>query len=435
VNGPNDNAVTGQIARVPIASIKIARAMTEATGLLRRPQRALPLIQRLVSDKFRITFEQRHLYSYVTTKRLSGEALNSVLRWIFDAQRSDGGIAAYYSLLTGYSESYPEVTGYIVPTLYDFARSTGDDHAVAAAERATRWLLSLQMPTGAFPGGLHERSAAHETHPSAFNTGQILQGLLRAHLETNRPEILQAAVAAGDWLIKVQQADGSWSGPSSYQNAAHTYYSMVAWALAELSDRAADHQYGFAAERNLNWVLSHFRPSGWIDGINLQGHPNYLHFIAYVLQGVLECGILRQRNDAIEAVAKSSWVLLRKFETNKFLPGAFGNDFKNGQHFTCLTGNAQMSCVWLRLFEMTGDLRYLNAALKMNEMLKRLIPVRGRRGITGGVSGSHPIWGRYQPLRYISWGNKFFADALLLERRLTLAFAASGALEALPCAS
>jgi hypothetical protein len=94
-----------------------------------------------------------------------------------------------------------------------------------------------------------------------------------------------------------------------------------------------------------------------------------------------------------------------------------------------------MSCVWLRLFEMTGDLRYLNTALKMNEMLKRLIPVRGRRGITGGVSGSHPIWGRYQPLRYISWGNKFFADALLLERRLTLAFAASGALEALPCAS
>ena len=89
---------------------------------------------------------------------------------------------------------------------------------------------------------------------------------------------------------------------------------MVAWALAELSEHIADrpHEdsnrnpgYGLAAERNLDWVLSHFRPSGWVDGINLQGHPNYLHFIAYVLQGVLECGILRRRNDAIEAVAKS----------------------------------------------------------------------------------------------------------------------------------
>ena len=159
-----------------------------------------------------------------------------------------------------------------------------------------------------------------------------------------------------------------------------------------------------------------------------------MHFIAYVLQGVLESGVLRHRNDAIEAVAKSAWVLLRKFETNKYLPGAYDSDFKNGRRFTCLTGNAQMSCVWLRLFEVTDDLRYLNAALKMNEMLKQLIPARAPRGVFGGVSGSYPIWGQYQPLRYISWGCKFMADALLLEQRLTRSFGAS-AFEALPCAS
>ena len=50
-------------------------------------------------------------------------------------------------------------------------------------------------------------------------------------------------------------------------------------------------------------------------------------------------------------------------------------------------------CVWLRLFEMTDDLRYLNAALKMNEMLKRLTSIAGRGGIDGGVSGSYPVWG------------------------------------------
>jgi len=356
--------------------------------------------------------------------------LKSLLLWILDAQRPDGGVPAYYSLLTGYSESYAEVTGYIIPTLYDFAHVTNDSGAVAAAERATRWLLSLQTPAGAFPGGLH----GNDAQPSIFNTGQILQGLVRAFVETKRPEIREAAVAAGDWLVDVQQADGSWSGPGAYQDAAHTYYSMVAWALADLSEGIADQRYGKAAERNLDWVLSHFQPSGWIDGINLRGYPNYLHFMAYVLQGVLECAILRRRSDAIEAVAKSAWVLLRKFETNKFLAGAYEPDFKNGQRFTCLTGNAQMSCIWLRLFEVTDDLRYLNAALKINEMLKELIPTRGSRGIVGGVSGSYPVWGRYQPLRYISWGCKFFADALLLEQRLTKSSEASG-LEALPCAS
>ena len=409
---------------------QIAKALNEAAGLLRGPQRVVPLVQKIVSDKIRVTFEQKHLYSYTTTKRSSTETLSLLLRWIRDAQRPDGGIAAYYSLLNGYSESYPEVTGYIIPTLYDFARMTDESSAVTSAEAATRWLLSLQMPTGAFRGGLQGGAA----QASVFNTGQILQGLVRAYAETNRPEILNAAMAAGNWLVHMQQPDGSWSGPAAYQEASHTYYSMVAWALAELSERIGDRQYGIAAEKNLDCVLLHFCTSGWMDGINLQSHPNYLHFIAYVLQGVLECGIQRRRSDAIEAVAKSAWTLLRKFETNKYLPGAYTADFGSAGHFTCLTGNAQMSCVWLRLFEMTDDLRYFNAALKINEMLKALLPTRGRPGIAGGVSGSFPLWGRYQPLRYISWGVKFFADALLLELRVKASFE-SPAFKTLPCAS
>lgn len=409
---------------------QLSKAITEGTGLLRGPQRIVPLCQRLFSDRLRTIFDRKNLYSYATTRRTSEEVLNSVILWILNAQRTDGGIAAYYSLLTGYSESYPEVTGYIIPTLYEFARRTRDHRIRVAAERSTRWLLSLQMPSGAFPAGLHGAGA----QPSVFNTGQILQGLVCGSIETNDVDIRNAAIAAGDWLVSVQQPDGSWSGPGAYQGASHAYYSMVSWALAELSECASDHRYGLAAERNLDWVLSHFQPSGWVDGINLRGHLNYLHFIAYVLQGVLECAILRRRDDAIRAAEKSAWVLLRKFETNKFLAGAYEADFKRGHQFTCLTGNAQMSCVWLRIFEVTDDLRYLNAALKMNEMLKQLVPVPGSRGIAGGVSGSYPVWGLYQPLRYISWGCKFFADALLLEQRLKRSFEATG-LEALPCAS
>jgi len=431
----NNDASHGQLAKA------MTKAMTEAAGLLRAPYRALPLIQRLASDKLRIAFEQRHLYSYTRTMRKSSDSLKSVLGWILAAQRPDGGIAAYYSLLTGYSESYPEVTGYIVPTLYEFSRASGASSFphLRAAERATEWLLSLQLPTGAFPAGLYNQARSADPLPSVFNTGQILQGLVRAHFETNRVGIRNAALSAARWLAETQKADGSWSGPGAYQDAPHTYYSMVAWALAELAANSKsgspdDQRCWRAAEKNLDWTLSHFLPNGWVDGINLSGHPNYLHFIAYALQGLLETAILLRRNDAIEAVARSAWVLLRKFETNKFLPGAYESDFKSSHPFTCLTGNAQMSCVWLRLFEVTDDLRYLNAALKMNEMLKSLVPARGRRGVKGGVSGSYPIWCRYQPFRIISWGCKFFADALLMEQRLTRSLKATE-IEALPCAS
>jgi hypothetical protein len=122
------------------------------------------------------------------------------------------------------------------------------------------------------------------------------------------------------------------------------------------------------------------------------------------------------------AAAKSAWLLLRKFETHKRLMGTYEADFRGGQKFTCLTGNAQMSCVWLRLFEVTGDLRYLNAALKMNEMLKQSLAHNGRPEVAGGVAGSSPIWGAYQPMRLISWGGKFLADALMLERCLMSRF-------------
>ena len=403
---------------------RTVRVLSEAAGLLRAPQRILPLFSKLASDELRTTFGHRHLYSYVAPTIPTADALRSVVDWIFRAQRPDGGIAAYYSLLTGYSESYPEVTGYIIPTLYDFGQLTGDRAARHAAYLATDWLLSLQMTSGAFPGGLHASDGGpdHKAQPSVFNTGQILQGLVRAHIETRNAKILKSAVAAGDWVAAIQQADGSWSGPAAYQGTAHTYYSMVSWALAQLAAESGDPRHAAAADRNIDWVLAYVQPSGWIDGINLRGHPAYLHFIAYVIQGMLECGILRRRDDAIQAAAKPAWVLLRKFETHKRLLGTYEPDFKGGQRFACLTGNAQMSCIWLRLFEVTGDLRYLNAALKMNEMLKQLLPAKGRRGVVGGVAGSYPIWGAYQPMRFISWGCKFLADVLMLEQRLTREF-------------
>ncbi len=406
-----------------------AKGAIDAATLLSAPERIVPLVRQMCRDKARLTLEQRHLYSYSKTCRDSRDALYAAMHWIIEGQRPDGGIAAYYSLLSGYAESYPEVTGYIVPTLYDFENVIGDGWAKAAAERATAWLLTLQMPTGAFPAGLAGTSAG----PSVFNTGQILFGLSRAYAETHRSEILNAARRAGDWLISSQDANGAWSGPASYQGRSHTYYSMVAWALAYLSRHCEDDRYAIAAIRHLDWALTHFQPSGWIDGINLQGHPNYLHFIAYAIQGVLECGVLCGRSDAVEHAATTARVLLRKFETNKFLCGSYDDDFSSGQRFTCVTGNAQMSCVWLRLYLETDDVRYLNAALKLNEFIKRLMP-RAGRGMAGGIPGSYPIWGRYQPLRYISWGAKFFADALMLEQRAKNSFE-SIETEALACAS
>ncbi len=54
-------------------------------------------------------------------------AITEALAWIGRAQdnssSADGGVARHYCLVTGWGASYPETTGYIVPTLIREGRS------------------------------------------------------------------------------------------------------------------------------------------------------------------------------------------------------------------------------------------------------------------------------------------------------------------------
>jgi hypothetical protein len=84
-------------------------------------------------------------------------AILGALRWLARAQdcsaSQDGGAARHFSLIDGWAPSYPETTGYIVPTLLE---TRGDPLSFEMRRRATRmldWLVSIQLPGGAFQGG------------------------------------------------------------------------------------------------------------------------------------------------------------------------------------------------------------------------------------------------------------------------------------------
>ena len=116
----------------------------------------------------------------VTKPRDPGIAasVEAALDWLGAAQdRStsrDGGIARHYSLISGWGASYPETSGYIVPTLL-----RGQSGSVAAPHReraraVLNWLTSIQLPGGGFQGGVIGQTPVV---PVTFNTGQILIGL------------------------------------------------------------------------------------------------------------------------------------------------------------------------------------------------------------------------------------------------------------------
>jgi len=107
------------------------------------------------------------------------------------------GSAGYYHLWRGWSAAYPETTGYLIETLWDYYRLTSDESLRRDALSCTDWLCDIQQADGAWPGGIGGNLA-----PRLFDTGMILFGMTRSALETGDPRYAESARRAVAWLIQ-----------------------------------------------------------------------------------------------------------------------------------------------------------------------------------------------------------------------------------------
>jgi hypothetical protein len=348
-------------------------------------------------------------------------SLRATAEWIARAQdaTNDGGISGRYRLSGGWSSSYPETTGYIVPTLLALAKALGDDRYRERAAKCVDFLLSVQLPDGGFPA---LEVADNRTKPSPFNSAQIVHGLQQWHQQTRDVRVLDAIVRAAHWICDMQDLDGAWRR-YFYKGLACTYSAHAACWLAELGAYAGEPRFQAAALQNLHWVLAHRDPAtGWFDacGFSEADHAArraYTHTIAYTLWGVLllsERLTVREGVDAVRAAAES---LMHRLERSKVMPGILNHEWRAQSSFVCLTGNAQLAILWLKLAETGGDLRYVSAAFKAIDQVKRAQSLTSAApGIRGGIPGSWPIGGEYISYALPNWAAKFFADALLAKR-------------------
>lgn len=361
----------------------------------------------------------------------SAQHLDETINWLCraqDAVGSCGGVSTGFSLVSGWLPPYPETTGYIIPTLYDYAAITGTEELRSRALRMAEWEIGVQMENGAVQAGYYNGPNAPRK-PAVFNTGQVILGWCRTFLEENDERFLEAAKRAADWLLSVQADDGSWYVPSSEtETSVHAYDVRTAWSLLEVYDITKEKKYEAAATRKLEWTLRQQHENGWFDNNSFFVSKDkwtlpLTHTIAYVMEGLLESWRLTGRNEYLVATEKTAEKLLLIFELRRFMAGEFDEKWHAGGKYSCLTGNAQIAGVWLRLFEINKDTRYLNAALKLNDYTKSTQNISSLHGgIRGGIKGSQPIYGRYTPLIYVNWGAKFWADTLMLEEKLMAEF-------------
>lgn len=354
--------------------------------------------------------------------------LRAAAAWLKAAQDSqqDGGFSGRYKLDKGWTSSYPETTGYIIPTCLELAKRLNEPEWEARASRAMDFLLGLQLENGAFPGG---EVAENTDKPSPFNTAQILNGLNIWAAAKDDMNVRQAADRAAAWLVSVQDDDGAFR-QHFYLNQPSAYSAHLSCWLAEYGMMFDDKAARNAAEKHLDWVLAlQDKDSGFFARSGFYGadHDNgtaVTHTIAYTIWGVLLNGLLLGREDAVDAAEFAAAKIMERLEILKFLPGRFNSNWRIDERAQCLTGNAQMALIWLRLYDARGDLRFVNAACRAIDLVKQAQPMDNPNpGLQGGVAGSYPVWGSYIFHGIPNWAAKFYIDALLHKERTLKALA------------
>lgn len=382
---------------------------------------------KIISKPSHIKVIYRDLFRSVNEIYPDEQHLKEAIEWLCRAQdiTKCGGVSGGYSFIRGWIPPYPETTGYIIPTFLQYSSLKKDVDLTKRAIDMGDWEIEIQFASGAVRGGV-----GITDYPIVFNTGQVMLGWISLYRVTKLNKFLDAAKKAADWLIGIQDDDGKWS-QYTHEASPHSYHTRVAWPLLELYEFTNNEKLKVGAKNQLLWALSQAKKNGWFSLMGFTANETPLtHTIAYTLRGLLESSFFlegRMRKEIIDVVKNASEKILLKYESKKddshskpvYLSASFNDKWESEGHYSCLTGNVQMAIIWLKMYKISNDERFLNAALKIIDQVKATQSLNCKSlGIKGGIAGSYPIWGKYERFTLVNWATKFFADAIMLKKSI-----------------
>jgi len=281
------------------------------------------------------------------------------IQWLRAHESDTGGILVY----SGYADAYPEVTGYLVPTLLRYGERE-------FATRLVRWLLCIQRADGSY--------ASSEGLPYVFDTGQVLRGLLAP--EGPVPGTLEASRRAASYILSQMVGGGRKGFRTCYSGAIpESVHLYVLPPLLQAAEVLHEPQYRVAAERCLQYYLTQK------DTLQVR---NLTHFLGYELEALIEL----DRTD----MAKPLLDALRGEQASdgsvRGLPNA---------PWVCTPGLAQLALCWYKIGDRcTGD-------KAMDWLDEHQTP-------SGGFRGSYGPKASYFSNVELSWATKFYLDAHML---------------------
>jgi hypothetical protein len=271
----------------------------------------------------------------------------------------------------------PEVTGYLIPSLRDAGETE-------LAMEFVRWEASVQQPDGSVLG-------PGSDVPYTFDTAQVARGFL-AMLDL-MPELEGNLRRACDYTTSQIGPGGEVLTPSydMWQLADGTYLSeygnlYVLPPLLLAGEKLNEPRYVEAARLGMEYFRRKPDLVEWKPQIGTLSH-----YFGYMMEALVDLG----ETDLARKGLRQARAIQKK---NGSIPAFPGVDW------VCSTGIAQLAIAWYKL----GEPEPADRAMAY---------LKGLQNDSGGFYGSYGWRAKYLPAEEISWGVKFFLDALLLSEK------------------
>lgn len=291
----------------------------------------------------------------------SGPEVRSVERacnWILQNQQVNGGVSVYH----GAANEYPEVTGYIIPTMLQFGFQ---DEALKMAN----YLVSEANEDGSF-------NAAGTQRMYLFDTAQALRGLNAVSKVTDQYDRLREKTA--EFLFSVLEQNGG-VFPKSYEDDPEVPEAIMLFALPPMME------YAQSLKQENKISLVHQSVKQYLNNPQVLSQKSLTHFLAYQIDGLIDLGY----PDAVKDIMSR---LLVSQRPDGSIPAYEGVDW------VCITGCSQLAICLYKL----GN----------REPADQLMAwVEQNMEASGGFLGSVGPGAKYYADRELSWAVKFYLDA------------------------
>lgn len=294
-----------------------------------------------------------------------------VINWIKEHSIDKEGII----VSTDNSISYPEVTGYFIPTLLRWGyRNLALSYA--------KWLISIQKENGSWYD-------AYDKEAYIFDTGQVLKGLLA--IRNILPEVDSSIIKGCNWILSCMNEEGRLITPSKdawgedkdfCDEIIHIYCLSPIIEAGEILNRL---EYIEKAHKIWDFYKTNYYEK-------IMSFSLLSHFYAYLMEALVDLGEIKMAEEAMHNISKYQ-------KASGAIPGL------NNVDWVCSTGLFQLALVWFRLGNIERGNKAFSYACKLQNS-------------SGGWFGSYLSEDNpdedniYFPYGEISWACKYFLDAL-----------------------